>query len=241
MTLSTGVTVEVTQLSNVSLYNEFDDRDIIEPKPPQYEQYGVMHDNLMHPLWHDAVAIYNAQRITKAFMMVLERAVHVPDGEVGRSRWLKFKPKLKRFTKFEDLGDRMNFLHYYAVKTLEDKGAIANAALLTEQRVYHTFSSIPFTRNGADIHEAALKNAIDTGIQAYPFIIGNQQLVNPMDEFNACKEALMSWESWLSGEYTQDVKATTVAMYRLEKLVNTHQDDAVQIESERRSKSKGNR
>ena len=238
VTLSTGVVVSVTQIANVAMYNEFDDSAIVEPKPPTYEQYGVTHENKMHPVWHDAISVYNSQRIELAFQMVLELAVTFDKSCLGEHGWAEKARRLRRFTEFVDRGDAANFLIYYAVKTLGDKGAVANAALLTEERVYRTFSAVPFTRNGLDIHAATLKNAIDTGVQAYPFIIGNQQLVSPLDEYSACKDAGMSWERWLTGSYGQDTKATTVAMYRVERLVGTHQDDAVQIESERRSKTK---
>jgi len=48
----------------------------------------------------------------------------------------------------------------------------------------------------------------------------------------------VDWIKWYRCEYSLREKATTIGLYRLNRLMESHQEDAVQIESEKRSKKK---
>ena len=241
ITLSNELQFEVSTTSTITLLQHLSKYKIVEPQVPKYEEVegsGEFIENPFHPLYHEAMAVYEATKAEKIFNTLLKLSIATFDNNYLKdSKWKNLYTYLKRQRVYEIPQEEYQcYLQYYAFNNIQDKNLLANTVLLTERRVYDIFSLIGVTRNSYDINTIRLKNSIDTKIQVTPIFIGQEQLVNPLDEYTACIESNMQWEQWLRHKYTLDEKASAIALHRLNKIVTIHNEDAVQIESERKRK-----
>jgi hypothetical protein len=237
--LSNGIHVLVREISNIKLFESEPVIPLVEPQPPEFElEDGRILQNFDHPTYYEAMQIYESKKADSLFLSLLNIAVFVDDSYLENPKWKTYYNILRKQRLFDIPEDEdLCFLNYFAFQADSDKSLLTKHALLTEQRVYNTFKSISIMRNHVNIHEAQIKNSVDTGIQAAPVVIGYEQLVNPLDEFKACREASMSWSNWASCKYSLEEKASAIALFRLDNIIRIHSDDAIQIEAERKSKN----
>ena len=242
MKLSNGIEIEVTKIANIDLFSAISEKNLVVPKVPQFEEEegsGIWQDNPLHPLYHDAIAVYEVLKSEAILDIVFERCVTIDRKYLGSQGWERLYKYLKNQKSFPISDNEMfNFVKFYAFKDATDRGLLARNALLTESLVYSTFNSIGVVRNSSNIHEVQLKNSINTHINVLPVFIGGEQLVNPVDEYRACSDSGLNWGEWITCNYTMEQKASTIALHRLDRIITIHNEDAVQIEQERKSKSK---
>lgn len=236
--LKSGVTIRIREIPNLRIFQGIAKSNLILPLPPTYEMDdGRIVENPHHPLYHDALTLYEIQRANIAFEVLLQNAIEFDFAEMNRPSWSnRWKSMQKsKFMKVKD-PEHFVFLKEFAISQ-DEKALITRNAILHEQEVYDIFKSIVVTRNGMDIHSVGLVNSVDINIAIDSIIIEGYQLVSPLDEAKACIAFGMNWIEWQT--YSNTDKANVIALYRLEKTIEAHKDDIVQIESERKSKSKG--
>jgi hypothetical protein len=242
MILSSGIPIQVKQIPNLLVFKSVSGAKLQVPQPPIFVlDDGRETENTQHPAYQDAITVFEVQRNNLAFEVLLEHAVTFDKKLLQKQEWKRMYQNL-RFQKYLNLPKRedITFLRYFAFgESSEDKNLMTQISILHEQPVFDIFNSILVTRDGYDIHDVNLRNSVDVKIHIQPIVIEGCQLVNPLDEMNACKEAGLDWTKWLACEYTLEQKATVVGLYRLNRVIKAHQEDAVQIESERKNKPKG--
>ena len=124
------------------------------------------------------------------------------------------------------------------VITQFDMTKIVENTLLTETLVASIFNSIRVTRDGIDIHRANVKNAIQTHIETDAIVIAGHQLVSPLDEIKAATFSMINWQEWLRCEVSLEEKATAIALHRLDRVVETHSNDVIQLHQEREARKR---
>jgi hypothetical protein len=237
--LKSGFTISLKQLSNATIFNKLAERQIVAPLPPLYEDdNGVMQENVFHPLYNDALNVFEVQKNAAAFDVLLENSIEFDAAYLSDERWKRFY-KTFRFqnTINREMPEREVFLKFFAID-IEEHHLIAEQCLLTEHRVFNFFNSIQATRDGTTLLKASIKNAVNVNINIESISISGIQLVNPVDEFKACQAANMTFDKWLRCEYTLEEKAIVVALNRLQAIIQVHSDDEIQIQSERKNNKK---
>lgn len=126
---------------------------------------------------------------------------------------------------------------YWVIQTRQDQELVVNSLILTEQAIHGIFDMLSPTvyRQGVPIMNAGLKHSVNTGLDSEALNIFGYQIVHPLTEYDVCKEAGINLIEW--GKLDLQEKAAIVAMQRLSQVVDMHKDDAVQIESSKKSKS----
>ena len=240
-----GIRLGIREVPNVLVFNAIANSDntskVIEPKVPMYyiDEQDKWVENPHHPLYHDALNVYATRKELVIFDTILHMSILFDDYLLEKREWKEYYDLLQLQGVLPIYTDeRISYLKYFALTSDIDKGNLTKNVLLTESLVYRTFNSIHVTRDAQDIHTAPLRNSVDTNIEIQPIIIGGEQLVNPLDEYLACTESNMNWVSWIRCEYSLPEKAATMALYRLNKIRDIHSDDAVQIQVERKNKTK---
>lgn len=239
--LESGITVFVKQIPNVLIFETLAKLKIPVPQPPIVElDDGRETENTFSPVYQDAITIYQLQMNNLAFDAILEHAIKFDKRHLENRFWKERKRYLRsQFFYNPNIKEEISFLRYFALgDSAKDKLLLTQNAILHEISVFDIFNSLIITRDGYDIKEANIKNSVKTGIDYQAIIIEGCQLVNPLDEIKACKEYGLDWIKWYRCEYSLQEKATVVGLYRLSRLVESHQEDAVQIESEKRNKVK---
>ena len=239
--LDSGITVFVKQIPNILIFEYLSSLKIPVPQPPVVElDDGRETENTFSPVYQDAITIYQLQMNNLAFDAILEHAIEFDKRLLQNKHWVEKKRYLRnQFFYNREVKEEVSFLRYFALgESWIDKLRLTQNAILHELAVLDIFNSLIVTRDGYDIKEANIKNSIKTGVETHPVIIEGCQLVNPLDELKACKELGLDWIKWYRCEYSLREKATTIGLYRLNRLMESHQEDAVQIESEKRSKKK---
>lgn len=239
--LSTGIPVHVKQIPNLIVFKEVNSVGLKIPQPPVVElDDGRMTENTFSPIYQDAITVFQLQQNNLAFDVILDKAVSFDSRLMNNADWRRLKrhlesQKLIQLPKKEEVA----FLRFYALgESGFDKHNLTQNAILHESPVLDIFKSLLITRDGYDIHEANIRNAIKVGIDKQPLIVEGCQLVNPLDEREACIESNMDWMKWFRCEYTLEEKAVAVGLSRLARLVNSHTEDVMQIESEKKNKAK---
>jgi hypothetical protein len=228
-----GVRLEVDRITNLEVFS-FDISDILpEPQVPKFyiEEQDRWEDNYNHPTYHAAMSVYFAGKTLALFDILLKNHIDVVD-----KNQIIIPKNLRRM--YPDDDDKFIFLKYMLLTEDEDIGNIVNLITLTETRVYYIFKSLRVLREGMDIHKHDVKHTVNTNIEYEPLVLGGHQLVHPIDEYNGCITSNISYTDWLEHKFSLDAMARTIAMYRLNKIIEIHSGDAAQIESERKSRSK---
>lgn len=230
--------MNVKEVSNISIFQFISSLNLVVPKPPIVElDDGRMMENVHNPLYNDALLVHDIERTNAAFFGVVRLCLTLDnEPELEQYRLQYETMKLHKLTK------GMNFEEWvivnFVLEDANDTSSLTQLAVLTETVVAGIFNSIKVTRDGGDIHKTQLRNAISTGIETDSIVIAGQQLVSPLDEYRACNETGMSQDKWSRCEYTMLEKATAIALYRLDKVIETHSNDIVQIHQERESRKK---
>jgi len=234
---STNYEVEYNSCSNTVLYKGLAQKNFKPPNVPTYiDNKGVVQENPFSQKYADALVVYQKTIELAMVDVVLTNCIKFNHAWKKSEDWANCCHIMQTQSVLSNNNLELSFLKYYVLPDTRDHSMLAQEAFLTETRVYDIFGTVHIQREGVDIHKAYLKNTIDTGIEVQPLFIGIHQLVNPLDEFNACISGNMSWSKWYNCEYSLDEKASVVALSRLNRIRDIHSDDAVQIESERLSK-----
>jgi len=223
--------LKITKVSNFKLFSYNLDELVPNPKVPKYfiENQNRWIDNPDHPVYRAALEFNFIGKTIVAFDKVLENCVQLENKEyINVSKFLK--------REYPDKTDEFLFLKFHVFEDIQDQSELVKNTFLTETLVYPIFNSLNVLRDGSDIHNATLRHIIHTGIEYQPFIIGGHQLVHPLDEYSACLETGISYLDWMNSKFTLDDMAHIIAIYRLNRIVQTHSDDARQIQEERKNK-----
>lgn len=230
----TNVKFQVNLSKNSSLFDKLTEMKLVRPKVPQYylEQRDIWIDNPDHPSYREAVRIYEYEKSLKsmdaALLLCIER-----DNELITNEAKKAKYKYNAVTENEIW---LNYL--YTNLNDNDIANILNVSFLTENKIYDIFNVLVMSiyRGGQEIISARLKNAINSTIELENINIAGIQLVHPLDEYNACVDSNINWLEWQ--RLSNNEKAEVIALYRIKRIVDNHSQDEMQIEMEKKSKSK---
>lgn len=233
-----GYNITLNTTSNISIFGEISKAKLVIPKPPIYlDDDGKELDNPFHPTYHDAISVYDLQRHQVAFDGIIKLCLTLNDrfDEKQYQQAFAILKNSKLVSSIETL--QTWFIKNYVLSDTDLQFVVSNT-LLTENKVADIFNSIRVTRDGQDIHSTYIKNAITTNIETDAIVICGYQLVSPLDEIKAAQFSMMNWQEWLRCEISLEEKATAVALYRLDRVVENHSNDVVQLHQERESKKK---
>ncbi|MCB1711782.1 MAG: hypothetical protein KDH96_04660 [Candidatus Riesia sp.] len=220
-----GYTVELIRQSNYLLYDKIiNDPDFIsltEPEVPKFwsESKQAWLENPMSAEYNTAVQLFDIERNKIIVDIVLNSCVKFNIDQIDQN----IINKITRTRLSEDIN--LAILKYVIFRSQVDVNNLIKNVLLTEHLVYKYITLIDVTRNGIPILEHKLRNPVNSHIEITPITIGMHELVNPIHEYNSCVESNLNWDKWLSNEYTLEMMAYTIAMYRLNKLIEVHQQD----------------
>jgi hypothetical protein len=226
--LTNTITVLVKRIPNIELLHTEDDFPI--PKPPSFyiEEQDRWVDNPDHPDYHSAMQLRQVSQAYAVYDTIIEKAVTFSGDYLS----LLTRQELKLY-----VAEQEQYKFIVSKYGLDTK--IIELAILTENAVQAVLNRMAITRNGTNIFDVPITNALNTSIVVAPLLVGETgiQAVHPMDEFACVKSANgISWEKWINGEYSLPYMATTIALYRASQVIELHINDAQQIESERKSK-----
>lgn len=228
------IAIDISEKSNSEIFNKLTESDLVKPKVPEfyYEQRGIYVENPDHPVYAQAMEIYELQKMKYSSNIALLLAMPLN---------LEILDMLRTITKYKvrNLTNEQIWLDYLNTSlSNNDKMNIINATFLTENRVFDIFNILATSvhRGNSEITEARLKNAINSQIYLDNIIIFGLQLVHPLDEFNTAIDANLNWIQW--SELTNEKRAELIALNRLRTIVKNHSEDEMAIEMEKRSKQK---
>lgn len=238
--LSNGIKLAVTEIANIAVFSEITKLNLAIPQIPIYkdEETGREYENPHHPQYVDSLLVYEARKSAFAFEILLRKCVEFDRRYLRMHAWQRVKEFINLQKIFELESEEIDFLRFFAFDNPDDRSLLANEVLLTESRVHGIFQTIQVSRGGVDINRAHLKHSVDTGISQQPIIVGNVQLVSPVDEFQTASESGMLWSNWVRCEYTLDEKASAIALHRLNNAIKLHSNDSVQEHAEREARKK---
>ena len=235
-----GYTLDLSPIANITIFQYMSKSGLKAPGIPIYvDDNGKEMENPFHPIYHDALIIYDIQRHQVALNGILANCV-----KLQNKIQLQYQESFDILNKNNFLDKHETFEIWYLKNFIledEDITEIIQNTLLTEQAVSSIFNSIRVTRDGMDISKTHLRNAVNTNIETDSLVIGGLQLVSPIDEIKAAQFSMINWQEWLRCDISISEKATAVALYRLDKIMETHTSDVLQIHQEReaRKKNKG--
>lgn len=218
--------------SNSELVRGLSEANIIVPKVPMfyYERTDTWIPNADNPTYRRAMEIYEIDKQLISTKIAIGKVIEIDD-EVIKAERKKVKYRLHNYT---DLDIWVDYIQNTVSQ--RDLRNIVNLTLLTENTVYDIFDIMVRTiyRGNSEIVNARLKNAINSQIHLDNIVIMGLELVHSLDEYNACINANIDWISWNKLDIHN--KAEVIALYRINKIVESHSQDEVQIEMEKKSK-----
>ena len=231
-TLDNTQTFNINPLSNSELIMALVGQRLVKPQVPRYyhERNDVWIDNPDHPRYKEAMEFYQIDKaVTIAKLAIL--LVFTLDQEIVNEERKKLKYRIGMH-----LDDDIWVDYIQNHVSNQDIVNVINTTLLTENRVYDIFNVLVryIYRGGTEIIDARLKNAINSQIHMDTINVMGLDLVNPLDEYIACTAANINWIEW--EKFENDKKAELISLYRINKIVESHSQDEVQIEMERQSK-----
>ena len=198
-------------------------------------------DNPYHPDYVEALQLVQIERQEKAFLKLLKFGV-ISFNKTTEiiSNWNKTYKNLKRNSLMKKEMDSMSedilILKYIVFINNTDKTRLVEECLLCEDNIIRYMKLYNVTRNMDDIFTYPLKHSINTNVEWQQIQLYGRQLVHPLDEFNACVDVKLDWNLWCLNSYNKMFKEHTIALWRLNKIINSHQEDAIAIENERKNK-----
>lgn len=229
-----GINLTINPISNIYIFEIVEKSTPPLPLPPLVTlEDGQEIENTFSEIYQNSLQIYEIQRNTIAFEAILAHCISFDDRLLEDVAWKYLERKLK-LTNQNTNNRKLDFLSN--ILTSDDKFVITRNSILNELDVYDTFKSIDAFRGGVNIKQHPLKNNIKMDLQFLDIEVFGIPLVHPLDEYQACLDSNLSWLEWINCKITNKEKANTIAMHRMNKLYAAHQDDIVQIESERKGK-----
>lgn len=241
--LGSGAQLETRVVSAVELRRS--QQRIPDPPVPKsfIKSRGTYEPNPMHPDYLAACKRAELQRAEIVGIELVRLGCKLLTPLPADDAWLR---RILRYGIAKDLIATLNLsdpadlrLLYLSIECLRgsaDMEQIIRATVLTENEVREFVRLLGVVRNGEYIDEAHTRHSIDTGIGAQAIVIGQYQIVSPLDEYEACVEAGMSWDKWRQGLYEKSILVEVVALSRVRKLIDLHRNDAQQTEAEKNSK-----
>lgn len=196
------------------------------PLVPKYfsKRQNTYIDNPDDPSYNEAIKLYNVKKNLMVYDIFLEKAItlNVPIDQTIIKR-------LRRYVHTQE-SDKSLYIKYHLL-TEESMNDILYKSLLFERHVDQYINFFNITRNSQNILSYPLRNNVDVNIEYEQIYVGENVLVHPLHEYNACISSNINWNQWIYNEYDKDTKAYTIAMYRLNKLTEIHSNDEVQSKS----------
>lgn len=229
-----GYKLDLKRISNGSIFNNEIEEIVPKPQVPKYyyDAQDRWIDNPNHPIYQAALHFNFIGKTLGVFDVIIDKCINL-----SNKNDISIKKSIIREN--PDKTEEFLFLKYYVLTNDIDKSELINEILLTETAVYPIFNSITILRNGFNIHETNLRHSIPTGIEYKPFVVAGHQLVHPIEEYNACVESNINYMDWINCRFSIEQMAQTIAIYRLNRIVEAHSNDAK--ESYQESKSKQNK
>ena len=225
--LTNDVSLTVTRLSNTQLLGVWD--TFPTPKIPSFyiESQDRWIENPDHPDYHYALQLKQLSFSNAVYEHILSTCVEI-NGDYG-----KFINK-RQLRTLVTKADKTR----HVIDIFNKEYDVIVACVLTEQLVQKYMDSVSIMRNGQNIYDVQITNALNTNIHVAPiFVVATGlQAVHPIDEFACVKSSGLNWNNWVNNEYSLDMMATTIALYRMAQVIDLHVNDAQAIESERQSK-----
>lgn len=233
-----GYDFELKPIANIEIYKCIANSNLVMPKVPIYEdEEGRKLENPFSPDYASAMTVYDVQRHTVANDAIVKMCLKLVTN-VNLDIYRDSHEALKA----SGLINKDETIEEWFIKTFiitpKDMFIIVQNTLLTEQLVSSIMESIKVTREGTDIHRFNIKNAIQTRIEVDAIVVGGMQLVSPIDEIRAATFSMMNWVEWLSGSIQLQDKAVAVALHRLDRVMEMHSSDAVNLHQEREARRK---
>lgn len=229
-----GYKIKYNRISNSKLLKV--KTDLIKPEVPKsyIESQDRWVENPFNPDYPIALNVYMFEQSEARFNYILN-SIKI-DCKIDISKVIT-KKHLKLFELTEsNLNLEYLFKKYFIFSTNEFKNLLINSICLTENRVFTHFEEFEVNRNNIAIMEHGLHNAINTNLEITPVLAGNNQLVHPIDEYKVAKSSNIDWMRWLNNEYDLEDMAQTVALYRIDRIIDSHNEDEIAIEQEKRNK-----
>lgn len=226
-----GIDLILKRISNVELFDLDSQLLMPLPKVPTFfiKEQNREIENPDHPLYHTALSVYFTNKMMAFFTKLIQETVTIKD-----KNDIKLPKNLRRT--YPNLTDEFLFLRHIVFNDQEAQDRLVNNVVLTETRVHKVYSKIRILRGGIELEQHDLTNVINTNIQTEPIVVGSHQIVHPLDEYNACVSSNINWYEWQECKLSLDFMADTIALYRINKLVNMHSEDAQQIEAKRKTR-----
>lgn len=235
--------IEIKEISNYLVFNVELSDEFTNLQVPQFyiEEQDRWVENLDHPDYYEALKIKNIEKQEKGFLSLLEHAIiNIQTNREIIGKWNKLYKSLSRNELIKDEIDNYSenilMAKYFIFNTIDLKSDLVKFCLLCEENIFKQMYIFSVTRNNESIFKHNLRFSIDTKIDWDQLILFGQQIVHPFDEYKCCIESNLNWNNWLNNEYTKSLKETTIALWRMNKIISSHQEDAIAIENEKKSK-----
>lgn len=233
-----GFDLILKPIANIYLFKNQNDYPKIQIPKAFIASKQVWVENPFDPRLEEAQIIVEAERTLDTFSNLVRLCAELKNKELLTEAYWKrrYKYLLMENEFLKDVPEETCFIKYVVLVSDLDQYNIAEHCCLTENKVFEYFNSFTITRNGTNVHDVEVKNAINTGIDLNAVAIAGLQLVNPLDEYDAAIASNLSWIEWIRNQLTNDEKAATIALYRLNRLKNLHIEDEQQIQQEKKGK-----
>lgn len=229
-----GYKIKYNRISNSKLLKI--KTELIKPEVPKsyIEAQDRWVENPFDPDYPIALSVYMFEQSEARLNYILDSVDVEYNIDISK---IITKKHLKLFELTEiNLNLEYLFKKYFLFSTQELRDILINNICLTENRVFTHFEEFNVERNNVPIMEHGLHNAINTNLNVSPLLAGNNQLVHPIDEYKIVKESNVDWIRWLNNEYDLEDMAQTIALYRMNKIIDSHNEDEIAIEQEKRNK-----
>lgn len=227
-----GYKIYYNRISNTELLNV--KSDLIKPEVPKsfIESQNRWVENPFNPDYPVAMNVYLYNQGEARLNHILNSIALDGDIKINIT-----KRQMELFNIMEhNLDPLYLFKKYVIFESNAAKEQLINLVCLTENRVYAYFENFIVERNDIPIMEHGLQNAINTNLEIAPLLVGTMQLVHPIDEYRIATASNINIMNWLNNEYSLDNMANIIALYRMNKIIESHNEDQIAIEQEKKSK-----
>lgn len=241
ITCDTGVVLTIAPVSSSAIQQS--QSGISDPEVPKFfiADSNRWVDNPHHPDYAVAQRNVAAQRAEAALRCVVRHGckVTLPKNQSWLRQLIRWEDELLDSL---DLQNQTDVIFLYimreAIGSAEDIRLIVRNACLCSTDVETKMKEIGILRNGSDIAEVGLRHRLDTGIGYKVLAVGDMALVHPSEEYAACTHSGLSWWEWRNSGFDHEFMIESLALYRLDRLVDSHAKDAEASEIERKNRAR---
>ena len=180
-----AIPIEYSPVSNFLVYREVAKFNLKIPQPPIVElDDGRTTEHTLHPVYQDALTVYQIQQSIYAFDVLLKFAVSFDKRLMYENKeWKNYKKHILK----DVVDEPVAFLKYFVfAENPTAKNLLTQNVILHEGQVFDIFNMLTVARDGVNIHEAHIRNAVKVDIQVIPLIIeGNHDNSNPNDTIDS--------------------------------------------------------